>query len=169
MNTLAPSLLCTAFVFLAVELALSEMAKQHERWRFSAPTRYVIGVAAVMVLSLPGCLAYGWLQPWLVVLAHFAAAGAVVCLWWRFSDKQPVETWPGMGPERISNRAIALIENQQALASVTRDLLIEALVRLDDAQLYQEMLRWLDAKDSSSLSIKALRRVMAEKMGAEND
>ena len=164
MINLALSLLLTAFLFLVVELVLTELARHYTAWRFPAPVRYALGVGAVMLLSLPLVILNGWQQAWGVIVAHFVAGGSVVALWWQFSNRQPVEHWPGMGPNQLTLDAISLIENMMAYRVQLEQAQAEAEQNTKMIKLCQVMLRHLKADDGAVDLSDAGMRILAEEM-----
>lgn len=157
----------TAILFALLHLGMSQLAARYQRFRLRAPIRYAIGSAVILAsyALLDVMIDANWLH--LAVL--FVSAGLPVLIGWQINPQAPTESWDGVGPKRVTNEVIALLENSAAWRSLERDSLIDAMNALDNADLYLRMLRHLQSDDRlDGLSVQALRSILAQRLGQED-
>lgn len=167
----------TSDIYWLVAIAVPLFALVHTRFwqRLTRTQAYVGGVGLLAVLCTIHSIAVdmsGIPASALEMLAGCAiiviAAGATVIAF-RIIDESDEEQWPGMGPKRPTNAAIAVIENAMALANAAHENTRDTVELLETMAAYLELLRHLPADAPRDLPVQQLRRIMAARTGKEKE
>lgn len=77
---------------------------------------------------------------------------------------QLVPNWPGMGPRRLTNRAIALCEEALIDGGIALDCIWEAAKRLEAQHRALGELRTMRAEDNVTMTVQEHRRHIARRI-----
>jgi hypothetical protein len=169
LSVLTPDLL-VLWLIAGLIYALLHLCLAHRVTRLQS---YSIGLGTFLALSLAHAIAAdalfesSHLEFALGITTIAAVAGLVTAICWAVRKPQPVESWPGMGPERITNRAMALCESAMIDSGIAREQITDALEMLNRQQYELYHLRNLKAEKNVLSSVQQLRREMALEMAKE--